>query len=43
MGNIARLFGKDFLDLKLNSSAPSYWIVKDTQQEKSKEAYEKQF
>jgi len=43
IGRIARLFGKDFLDLKLNSSAESYWIGKDTQQEKSKEAYEKQF
>ena len=43
IGRIARLFGNDFLDLKLNSSADSYWIGKDTQQEKSKEAYEKQF
>ena len=43
IGGIARLFGKNFLDLKLNSSTESYWIVKDTQQEKTKAAYEKQF
>jgi hypothetical protein len=43
IGRIARLFGKDFLNLTLDSSAESYWIVKDMQQEKSKEAYERQF
>ena len=43
IGGIARLFGKNFLDLKLNSSTESYWIVKDAQQEKTKAAYEKQF
>ena len=43
IGRIARVFGKEFLYLKLSSSKESYWIVKDTQQKTSKAAYEKQF
>ena len=42
LGLIARLSGKDFLSLKLDRSAKSYWIprVKKT---KTTEDYERQF
>ena len=39
---IARLFKRNFLDLKLDRSARSYWIVKE-HQDGRKERYEQQF
>ena len=41
IGLIARLAGKDFLGLKLNRSAPSYWMVR--QRKTSKAELERQF
>ena len=43
LGLTARLFGKDFLGLKLDHSAPSYWIVRDRSAQKSPQDYERQF
>ncbi|MCF8373633.1 MAG: hypothetical protein K9H64_18575 [Bacteroidales bacterium] len=41
MGLIARLFGKDFLDMKLDKNASSYWIEKKVEQ--GERNYEHQF
>jgi len=38
----SRLFGKRFLDLKLNKSIDSYWIVRK-EQSWDRESYQKQF
>ena len=43
IGLIARLSGKDFLSQKLDSSAASYWILRDTTQPKAKHEHEQQF
>ena len=43
IGLLARIFGKDFLDEKFDPGAESYWISRDTDEEKLKTAYEKQF
>jgi hypothetical protein len=43
IGLVARLFGKDFLSQTLKPAAPSYWIVRDTSQPKSKHEHERQF
>jgi hypothetical protein len=42
IGLLARLTGKDFLSLKLNRRAGSYWIPRE-QKEKSPSEYERQF
>ena len=42
IGLIARMFGKDFLSLKLNRNAASYWIPR-WQKTKSPAEYERQF
>ncbi|MFH1313258.1 MAG: SxtJ family membrane protein [Candidatus Eisenbacteria bacterium] len=42
MGFIARLFGKDFIGLKMDESAKSYWIYREAR-DLVKEDYEKQF
>jgi hypothetical protein len=42
VGLIASLTGKEFLDMKIDKSAKSYWIVKEKTQ-KVKADYEKQF
>ena len=42
IGLLARLFGKDFLSLKLDRQAASYWIPRD-KKAKTPAEYEKQF
>jgi hypothetical protein len=42
IGLIARLCGKDFLGLKMDRSAASYWIYREAR-DLAKEDYEKQF
>ena len=42
IGLIGRLCGKDFLDIKLNKKAPSYWVLRG-KQEYDKKSYEQQF
>jgi Saxitoxin biosynthesis operon protein SxtJ len=42
IGLIARMFGQDFLSLKLNRSTPSYWIPRP-QKSRSAAEYERQF
>ena len=42
IGLVARLFGKDFLSLKLDRHAASYWIRRD-RKAKSPADYERQF
>jgi len=42
LGLIAKLFGKDILDEKIDKNAGSYWQIRGDGQ-KPKEAYEKQF
>jgi len=42
IGLVARLAGKDFLSLKLNRSAPSYWIPRE-RKTKTPLDYERQF
>jgi hypothetical protein len=42
IGLIASLTGKEFLDMKIDKSAKSYWIVKEKTQ-KVKADYERQF
>lgn len=42
IGLLARIFGKDFLSLKLNPQAPSYWIVRERKTRTAAE-YERQF
>jgi len=41
-GWLARLFGKEFLDLKINKGVSSYWISKE-EQKLNKADYERQF
>jgi hypothetical protein len=41
IGGLSRLFGKQFLDLKIDGSQQSYWIKR--QKKVDKTAYEKQF
>ena len=43
IGHVAKLFGKDLLGLKFDPEAESYWILRDTEEQRTKEAYEKQF
>jgi len=43
IGLLARLFGKDFLSLKLNRAAPTYWIRRARTGPKSPTEYERQF
>jgi hypothetical protein len=42
IGLLARLCGKDFLDIKVNKNSPSYWILRG-KQEYDKKSYEQQF
>ncbi len=42
-GLIARLMGKDFLSLKLDRQAQSYWIKKTPTPDKKSEEYEHQY
>ena len=42
IGLVARLFGQDFLSLKLNRAAKSYWIPRE-KKAKSPQDYERQF
>ena len=42
IGLLARLFGQDFLKLKLDRTAKSYWIARE-KKAKSPEDYERQF
>ena len=42
IGFIAKLFGKDFLDLKFREKSSTYWILKD-KIGREKRDYEKQF
>ncbi len=42
-GIIMRLVGKDPMERKWDSAAPSYWIKRDEQPEQTVERYEKQF
>ena len=42
IGLVARLFGKDFLRLKLDKSASSYWIPREPKAETAAD-YERQF
>jgi hypothetical protein len=42
IGLIGRMFGKDFLSLKLDGSATTYWIYREAR-DLTKEDYEKQF
>jgi Saxitoxin biosynthesis operon protein SxtJ len=42
IGLAARMFGQDFLSLKLNRNAPSYWIPRP-QKARSAAEYERQF
>lgn len=43
VGLLARLCGKDFLGLKMEPKASSYWIARNREQERSKLDYEQQF
>ncbi len=43
VGLIARLFGNDFLNRKLEPTAVSYWIVRDRSNARAKGEYEQQF
>jgi multisubunit Na+/H+ antiporter MnhG subunit len=42
IGLTAKLFGKDFIDQKINKGKKSYWNYRE-QKEFSKEIYERQF
>ena len=42
IGLISRLFGKEFLELRMNKSKASYWNIR-TNEHLKKENYEKQF
>jgi hypothetical protein len=42
-GLLARIFGKDFLSLKPDPSAQSYWLLRDRSVRKSKSDHEQQF
>ena len=43
IGLVARLFGKDFLSLKLDRTATTYWIRRERRGPKSPAEYERQF
>ena len=43
IGLAARLFGKDFLSLKLDRAAPTYWVRRERPGPKSPTEYERQF
>ena len=43
IGLIARLAGKDFLSLKLDRAAPSYWVTRTSTGPKEPLDYERQF
>ena len=43
IGLIARLAGKDFLSLKLDRQAPTYWLPREAKAPKSAADYERQF
>ena len=43
IGLVARLAGKDFLSLKLDRSAPSYWVTRKSTGPKAPLDYERQF
>jgi hypothetical protein len=43
IGMLARIFGKDFLDQKRDTDIKSYWILRKSEPQRPKEAYEKQF
>ena len=43
IGLLARAVGKDFLSLRLDPGASSYWIKRDTSTPKQRHEYERQF
>jgi hypothetical protein len=43
VGLVARLLGKDFLRLRLDRNAPSYWIPRESRDPKAAVHYEQQF
>ena len=43
IGLVARLSGKDFLRLKLDRNAPTYWMPRASQRDRARSDYEKQF
>jgi hypothetical protein len=43
IGLVARLSGKDFLRLKLDRNATSYWMPRASESDRPKADYEKQF
>jgi hypothetical protein len=43
IGLVARLFDRDFLSLKLNRTATTYWIPRERRGPKSPAEYERQF
>jgi hypothetical protein len=43
IGLIARLFGRDFLSLKLDRTAPTYWVRREHAVPKPPTEYERQF
>jgi hypothetical protein len=43
VGLIARLCGKDFLNRRLDRSAPSYWLARRAANARGRERYEQQF
>ncbi|MBI3878609.1 MAG: sxtJ [Verrucomicrobia bacterium] len=43
VGLLAKCFGKDFLNRKLEPAAASYWILRDNSKPRTKAEYEQQF
>jgi hypothetical protein len=43
IGLVARLTGKDFLSLKMEPGASSYWILRDVSKPKQRHEHEQQF
>ena len=43
IGLMARLFGKDFLSLKMDASSVSYWVLRDRTTARLPSEYEQQF
>ena len=43
IGLLARMFGKDFLSLKLDPACASYWVLRDRSLPRSSADYERQF
>jgi hypothetical protein len=43
IGLLARVLGKDFLSLKMDSAAASYWVLRDRSVVRARAEYEQQF